>query len=176
MFLWHCTSRRTGSKKIVMNKYVAATLSIAIAIGPASALDAGLGGNAGGVGAGAGVGVGGGRRFRGRGRERPRGWRSKPSRAIGRHGHRSTERKRRGSWTLSTGSAGAGSLGAGTGQARQPMAAPPAPPLRGSAGGSTARLGRRLRLAGRQAVRLAGRRAVRLRGSATGSTGGSSCG
>ena len=40
-------------------KYVAATLSIAIAIGPASALDVGLGGKAGGVGVGAGVGVGG---------------------------------------------------------------------------------------------------------------------
>ena len=45
-------------EKIVMNKYVFAALSIAVAIGPASALDAGLGGKAGGIGVGAGVGVG----------------------------------------------------------------------------------------------------------------------
>jgi hypothetical protein len=41
-----------------MNKYVIAALSIAVAIGPASALDAGLGGEVGGVGVGAGLGVG----------------------------------------------------------------------------------------------------------------------
>ncbi|SJM29420.1 hypothetical protein [Mesorhizobium delmotii] len=41
-----------------MNKYVAAALTIAIAIGPASALDAGLGGKLGGVGVSAGVSVG----------------------------------------------------------------------------------------------------------------------
>ncbi|RWQ84362.1 MAG: hypothetical protein EOS85_10820 [Mesorhizobium sp.] len=38
-----------------MKKYVAAVLTIGIAIGPASALDAGLGGKAGGLGVGAGV-------------------------------------------------------------------------------------------------------------------------
>ncbi|TIO08718.1 hypothetical protein [Mesorhizobium sp.] len=41
-----------------MNKYVAAALTIAIAIGPASALDVGLGGNVGGVGVSAGASVG----------------------------------------------------------------------------------------------------------------------
>jgi hypothetical protein len=41
-----------------MNKYVAAALTVAIAIGPASALDAGLGGKLGGVGVSAGVSVG----------------------------------------------------------------------------------------------------------------------
>ncbi|RWM81628.1 MAG: hypothetical protein EOR81_06160 [Mesorhizobium sp.] len=41
-----------------MNKYVAAALTIAIAIGPASALDVGLGGKVGGVGVSAGVSVG----------------------------------------------------------------------------------------------------------------------
>jgi hypothetical protein len=41
-----------------MNKYVAAALSIAVAIGPASALDAGLGGEVGGVGVGSDLGVG----------------------------------------------------------------------------------------------------------------------
>ena len=41
-----------------MNKYVFAALSIAVAIGPASALDAGLDGKAGGIGVGADVGVG----------------------------------------------------------------------------------------------------------------------
>lgn len=41
-----------------MNKYVAAALTVAIAIGPASALDVGLGGKVGGVGVGAGVSVG----------------------------------------------------------------------------------------------------------------------
>ena len=41
-----------------MNKYVFAALSIAVAIGPAQALDAGLGGKAGGIGVGADVGVG----------------------------------------------------------------------------------------------------------------------
>ncbi|MET3577000.1 hypothetical protein ABID19_000015 [Mesorhizobium robiniae] len=41
-----------------MKKYVAAALTIGIAIGPASALDAGLGGKAGGLGLGAGVSVG----------------------------------------------------------------------------------------------------------------------
>lgn len=41
-----------------MNKYVAAALTIAMAIGPASALDAGLGGKVGGVGVSAGVSVG----------------------------------------------------------------------------------------------------------------------
>ena len=45
-------------KERTVMKYVAATLSIAIAIGPASALDVGLGGKVGGVGVGAGVGVG----------------------------------------------------------------------------------------------------------------------
>lgn len=45
-------------KERTVMKYVAATLSIAIAIGPASALDAGLDGKAGGIGVGAGVGVG----------------------------------------------------------------------------------------------------------------------
>jgi hypothetical protein len=40
-----------------MNKYVIAALSIVVAIGPASALDAGLGGEVGGVGVGAGLGV-----------------------------------------------------------------------------------------------------------------------
>ncbi|MCV3210481.1 hypothetical protein OHD62_29965 [Mesorhizobium sp. YC-39] len=42
-----------------MKKYVAAALTIGIAIGPASALDAGLGGRGGGLGIGAGVSVGG---------------------------------------------------------------------------------------------------------------------
>ena len=41
-----------------MNKYVAAALTVAIAIDPASALEAGLGGNLGGVGVGAGLGAG----------------------------------------------------------------------------------------------------------------------
>nr|WP_085984083.1 hypothetical protein [Mesorhizobium alhagi] len=41
-----------------MRKYIAATLSILVAIGPASALDLGLGGKAGGVGVGANVSVG----------------------------------------------------------------------------------------------------------------------
>jgi hypothetical protein len=41
-----------------MRKYLAAALAIAVAIGPASAFDAGLGGNVGGIGAGAGLGVG----------------------------------------------------------------------------------------------------------------------
>ncbi|UVK51692.1 hypothetical protein DBIPINDM_004993 [Mesorhizobium sp. AR02] len=41
-----------------MKKYVAAALTIGIAIGPASALDAGLGGNIGGLGVGAGVSAG----------------------------------------------------------------------------------------------------------------------
>jgi hypothetical protein len=41
-----------------MRKYIAATLSLAVAIGPASALDLGLGGKAGGVGVGTSVGVG----------------------------------------------------------------------------------------------------------------------
>lgn len=41
-----------------MRKYIAATLSILVAIGPAWALDVGLGGKAGGVGIGANVGVG----------------------------------------------------------------------------------------------------------------------
>ncbi|AZN98469.1 hypothetical protein EJ066_15550 [Mesorhizobium sp. M9A.F.Ca.ET.002.03.1.2] len=41
-----------------MNKYVAAALTIAIAIGPASALEAGLGGKVGGIGVSAGVSVG----------------------------------------------------------------------------------------------------------------------
>ena len=45
-------------KERTVMKYVAATLSIAIAIGPASALDVGLDGKAGGIGVGAGVGVG----------------------------------------------------------------------------------------------------------------------
>lgn len=44
---------------IKMKKYVAAALTIGIAIGPASALDAGLGGRGGGLGIGAGVSVGG---------------------------------------------------------------------------------------------------------------------
>jgi hypothetical protein len=47
-----------GEGEYVM-KYVAATLLIAIAIGPASALDADVGGQAGGIGVGAGVSVGG---------------------------------------------------------------------------------------------------------------------
>ncbi|SIT58440.1 conserved exported hypothetical protein [Mesorhizobium prunaredense] len=41
-----------------MNKYFAAVLTVAIAIGPASALEAGLGGKVGGVGVGAGLGAG----------------------------------------------------------------------------------------------------------------------
>jgi hypothetical protein len=41
-----------------MNRYIAGTLSIAVAIGPASALDVGLGGQVGGIGVGAGLGVG----------------------------------------------------------------------------------------------------------------------
>lgn len=41
-----------------MRKYLACALTIAVAIGPASALDAGLGGNVGGVGVSAGLGVG----------------------------------------------------------------------------------------------------------------------
>lgn len=41
-----------------MNKYITATFSIAVAIGPASALDVGLGGQVGGIGVGAGLGVG----------------------------------------------------------------------------------------------------------------------
>lgn len=41
-----------------MNKYVAAALTVAIAIGPASALEAGLGGKLGGVGVGAGLSAG----------------------------------------------------------------------------------------------------------------------
>ncbi len=40
-----------------MNRYIAATLSIAVAIGPASALDVGVGGQVGGVGVGADLGV-----------------------------------------------------------------------------------------------------------------------
>jgi hypothetical protein len=43
---------------MVMNKCVAAALSIAVAIGPASALDTGLGGEVGGIGVGAGLGLG----------------------------------------------------------------------------------------------------------------------
>ena len=42
----------------MINKYVFAALSIAVAIGPARALDAGLGGKAGGIGVGADAGVG----------------------------------------------------------------------------------------------------------------------
>ena len=42
----------------MMRKYIAATLSIAVAIGPASALDVGVSGNAGGVGVSAGASVG----------------------------------------------------------------------------------------------------------------------
>jgi len=43
---------------MVMRKYIVATLSLAVAIGPALALDVGLGGEAGGAGVGASVGVG----------------------------------------------------------------------------------------------------------------------
>ena len=55
----YCRTESTVMKERTVMNYVAATLSIAIAIGPASALDVGVGGKAGGVGAGAGVGVGG---------------------------------------------------------------------------------------------------------------------
>jgi hypothetical protein len=41
-----------------MNKYLVAALSIAVAIGPASALDVGVGGKVGGIGVGAGLGLG----------------------------------------------------------------------------------------------------------------------
>ncbi len=46
---------------MVKNKYVIAALSIAVAIGPASALDVGLGGKVGGIGVGANAGLGGGK-------------------------------------------------------------------------------------------------------------------
>ncbi|QKC73813.1 hypothetical protein EB815_16580 [Mesorhizobium loti] len=47
-----------GAGRMTMKKYFAAALTMGIAIGPASALEAGIGGRAGGLGAGAGVSAG----------------------------------------------------------------------------------------------------------------------
>ena len=142
-------------ERTVMN-YVAATLSIAIAIGPASALDVGVGGNVGGVGAGAGVGVGGGGASVGGGASAP---------GVGGANVGASAGTGTGAPSASVGARGnvngVGGAGAsvGTGKSASDGGTSGAAPA-GTAGGSTG---------GRQAVRLDA-------GSASGSTGGSIAG